>query len=126
MASGLLSVSEKEGPIQAGDRDRDQFDGEQHAAHDGLGFGRREDEVHAEKFRCTSRRSFPGRKHDGEDQYGNHPIQHIEVELLRRRGAWSDSWVSVWSGSQPLPTVRAKAIDLRQRPMAGRTGLHEV
>lgn len=80
-------LSEEKRPVQTCDRERDQFDGEEHAAHDGIGCGGRENKVHSEEFRCLVRRGFPGRKHDGEDQYGNRPIQHIEVELLWCRGA---------------------------------------
>ena len=78
--------SEQKRTIHAGNGNRDEFDCQEHAAHDGFRSRRREDEIHAEKFRRLRRWCFPGRKQDGQDEYDNHPVEHREVELIRCRG----------------------------------------
>ena len=123
VTSGWLLLSPEERAIQTRDGDRDQFNREQHAADDGIGCGWREDEVHPQEFRCLAWWSFPGRKHDGDDQRGDHAIEHVEAQLLGRcemtgRGLCGSRIVKLSS------TMRAKPIDLRHRSMTGRTVLH--
>jgi hypothetical protein len=82
--------------------------------------------MHSKEFRCLTRRGFPWGKQDGNDQDSDHAIEDSEVHLLRRRGAGLRA-SEVWRrAGQSLPAVRAEPINLGQRSMAGRAGLHEA
>lgn len=118
--------SEEERAVQTGDGDRDQFNRQEHAAHDGVRGRRSEDEMDAEKLGLLSRRGFPGRKQYREYQSGYHAVEQSDVELLccRDVGPRGRGWTL--TPIEPVTTVCAEAIDLGQRSLAGRTGLHSV
>lgn len=73
-------------PVQTGNGNRDKFNREQHAADNGIGIGRSEDEVQAQEFRCLAGRRFPGREQEGENERRDHAIEDVQVEFLWRRG----------------------------------------
>ncbi len=81
-AVDVLFLPKEKRAIHAGNRNRDKFNCQEHAAHDGFWGGRREDEIHAEELRCLSRRSFPWRKEHGQNQNNDHSVEHRDVELL--------------------------------------------
>jgi|SRR6478672_8059695 hypothetical protein len=74
--------SEQKRSVQTGNRNRDEFNRQEHTAHDGFWGGRKEDEIHAEKLGCLSRWSFPGRKEHGQNQDHDHSVEHREIELV--------------------------------------------
>lgn len=106
--------SEQKRCVQAGDCDRDKLNRQEHAAHDSFRGRRREDEIHAEKFRCLRRRSFPWRKQQSQDQHHDHSIEHREIELIRCRDgmAWRGRR-AIRSTVEPSTTMDTEAIDLR-------------
>ena len=83
----LRFLSEEKRAIHAGNCDRDEFNRQEHAAHDGFRGWRRKDEIHAEKFRQLRRWGLPWREQDGQNQRDDHPVEHREIELIWRRGS---------------------------------------
>ena len=79
--------SEQKRAIHAGNRDRDEFNGQEHSAYDGLRRGGREDEIQTEKLRGLRRRCLPGREQHGQDQHDDHSVEYREIELIWCRGA---------------------------------------
>src|SRR5215213_5333838 len=106
---GWLLLSPEKRAIQTCDGDRDQFNRDQHAADDGVGCGRREDEVHPKKFRGLAWGSFPWRKHHRDDQPRDHSIQHIEIQLFWLVGIRPTGCGRRTAGLKPLSAIRAEA-----------------
>jgi len=116
--------SEEERAVQTGDGDCDQFNRQEHAAHDGVRGWRSEDEMDAEKLGLLSWRGFPGRKQYRENESGYHTVEHSDVELLCCCGIWLRGRGWTRAPIQPVTTLCAEAIDLGLRSLTGRTGLH--
>jgi hypothetical protein len=106
--------SEQKRAIHAGNRDRNEFNGQEHAAHDSVRSWRREDEIHAEKLWGLRRWCLPWRKQDSQDEHGDHPIEYREIELIRCRGRLVlRSRPTIRSIGELPTTLDAETVDLR-------------
>lgn len=105
---------EQKRAIHAGDCDRDEFNRQEHAAHDSVRSWRREDEIHAEKFRSLRRWCFPWREQHGQDQHDDHSVEYREIELIWHRSARGLSSQPTIRSIGELPTtLDTEAVDLR-------------
>ena len=90
--------SEQKRAIHAGNRDRNELNGQEHAAHNSVRSWWREDEIHAEKLRGLRRRCLPWREQDSQNERDDHPVEYREIELIWCRGV---------RGLSSRPTIRS-------------------
>ncbi len=77
---------EQKRAIHAGNRDRNELNGQKHAAHNSVRSWWREDEIHAEKLRGLRRRCLPWREQGSQNEHDDHPVEYREIELIWCRG----------------------------------------
>jgi len=114
MPHSALFLPEEKRSVHPCSRNRDEFNRQEHAAHDGFRSRRREDEIHAEKLRRLRRWCLPWREYQGKDQKNDHSIEYGDIELpwsrgrmlLRRRR-------DIRSTGEPATALNTETVDLR-------------
>jgi len=114
MPHSALFLPEEKRSVHPCNRDRDEFDRQKHATHDGFGCGRRQDEMHPQKLWFLRRRSLPRREYQGKDQKHDHSIEYGDIELPWSRGRMVlRSRRAIRSTGEPATALNTEAIDLR-------------
>lgn len=65
---------EQKRPVHPGNRNRHQFNRQEHATHDGIRGWRGEDEMHTKKFGSLTWRRFPRREQQRQHQNYDHAV----------------------------------------------------
>ncbi len=103
---------EQKRPVHPGNRNRHQFNRQEHATHDGIGGWRGEDEMHTKKFGSLTWRGFPRREQDRQYQSYDHAVEDGEIELIGRSCAKSGSWPRLCGPVKRPTALSTEPIDL--------------